>query len=419
MSISRLDDNAWQKSVGRRQQPRKVGKTTEVIQLKLPRYEDVPEQPARRHRRHVSNQQPLPTSPNDLLVEIYLSRLRARGVAQKGFQAYRYQLRVIAHVAARRTGRLVLMEELFRDPQRLGEILVEDVAPVDGSQLSKWTLAQRRSAIRSFANLMRPELRTLIGQESNIVLDQALRSVAVRIGGGYQLTGGAPRRKGGAVPAPDEISLVLRALAESPGYLGLRNRCFFSILGTSGARVNALRELDGADCVEMPSGRLRIFIHDKGGREPREVELSRDLSALLQTYIAEFNVHAARQYWKVRIRIGQPGAIWRNSERGRWSYNNIRHTLAVACEKANVTPFRPHAFRRAFATEAASVVPRYVVAQAGGWQGVERLDNHYIRPELQSVADKLNRRRQDTMLPQDKEKLDGATAPVQFESYRD
>jgi integrase len=307
------------------------------------------------------------------LLQTYLGRLSARGVSRKGYQAYRYQVQVIARLAGASEGQPAVMEDLFRDPERLGRVLVDDVALSDGSQLSKWTLAQRRSAIRSFATLMGPELRMVTGREANVVLHQALRSVAVRVGGGYRLTGGAPRNRGDAVPTHGDIASVLSALERSPGYIGLRDACFFSILYATGARVNALRTVDGTDCVEMPSGRIRVFLHDKGGHEPREVELCHELSARVRTYIAAFNTHAAVRQWTARIVIGQPGAIWRNSPRGRWSYMAVRETLARACRSVGMPPLRPHAFRRALATEAASVLPRHVVAQAGGWRGRQPL----------------------------------------------
>jgi len=411
--IASRDDDAANSNRGQRQSAKSLCDKTEAFQLKLPGYEDVPSRPPKRRHRYTPNTQAIGGSSLDPLIEIYLRRLRAHGAAKNGFDAYRYQLRAITQIAARRKDRAVLIEELFHNTRLLGEVLVDDVAPVAGSQLSKWTLAQRRSAIRSFATLMRPELLATLGEEPNMVVDQALRKVAIRVGGGYRLTGGSPRYKGGDVPTPDEVQAVLRALGETPGYLGLRNWCFFSILAASGARVNALRELDGADCVEMPSGRMRIFIHDKGKHEPREVELSRELTATLQAYVAEFNAYAARRAWKVRIRIGQPGAVWRNSGRGHWSYYDIRQTLAAACKQTNIALLRPHAFRRAFATGAASVVPRHVVAQAGGWQGVERLDNHYIRPDIRNVVDKLHRRRQhETMPSQNEEHPDGTAILV-------
>ena len=51
----------------------------------------------------------------------------------------------------------------------------------------------------------------------------------------------------------------------------------------------------------------------------------------------------------------------------------------------------PHALRRAFATDAASVLPRHTVAQAGGWKGLERLDDHYVQPRGDAIRAKLNR----------------------------
>jgi len=278
----------------------------------------------------------------------------------------------------------------------LGRTLVDETAPTLGTRLSKWTLAQRRSAIRSFVTLMRPELLRLLGEEPNTRLDRALRAVAQRLGAGWRLTGGAPRRRGGRAPSAGQVGEVLVAVKRAPGYLGARNLAFFTILAETGARFNALRELDGADCIEMPSGRLRIFLHEKGKAAPREVELSRDATDRLRSYADAFNYVAAVRRWPARIRLGQPGTVWRNSSRGCWSGEDIRATLRAGCSAAEVPEITPHALRRAFATDAASVLPRHTVAQAGGWTGLDRLDDHYVQPRGEAIREKLSRAEQHT-----------------------
>ena len=359
-------------------------------QLSLPGLAGAQERPRRVRRRRIASTGSSPPGP-DPLVAAYLRRLAALGVARKGLAAYRYQLRAIALTAARLAGRTVPYEELFQSPELLGRALVDDTAPTRGTRLSRWTLAQRRSAIRSFAALMRPELHELLGEEPGAVLDRALRAVAVRVGTGYRLTGGAPRQRGGEVPSGDEIAAVLTVAGAEPGYTGRRNAVFFAILAATGARVNALRQLDGTDCVAMPSGRLRLFLHEKGKAEPREVELSRELGAELRAYVDAFNLQATRSRWRGRVRLGEPGAIWRNTGGRRWSYAAVLTTLHQACLAAGVRTFRPHALRRAFATDAASALPRHIVAQAGGWQGLERLDDHYVHPHARHLWSKLDR----------------------------
>jgi integrase len=236
---------------------------------------------------------------------------------------------------------------------------------------------------------MRPELLVLLGEDPHARLDRALRRVAERVGTGYRLGGGAPRRRGGRAPSATQVRDVLEAVGRDPGYLGRRNRAFFTILVESGARVNALRRLDGTDCVEMPNGRLRLFLHEKGKGEPREIELSRAAADGVRAYAEAFNYHAAVRRWPVRIHLGEPGPVWRNSTRGCWSYDNILATLRAGCSAAEVVGFTPHALRRAFATDAASVLPRHVVARAGGWQGLERLDDHYVQPRAATIREKL------------------------------
>ena len=187
----------------------------------------------------------------------------------------------------------------------------------------------------------------------------------------------------------DEIRAILDAVRGAPGSRGVRNGAFFAILAETGARVNALRTLDGPTASDA-IGRLRIFLHDKGKAEPREVELSHTASEALRAYAAAFNRRAGLHGWRVRVHLGEPGMVWRNSPRGCWSDQDVRATLRTACVTAHGSRATPHAFRRAFATDAASVLPRHIVAQAGGWKGLERLDDHYVQPRPQTIWDKLD-----------------------------
>lgn len=101
----------------------------------------------------------------------------------------------------------------------------------------------------------------------------------------------------------------------------------------------------------------------------------------------------------MRVRLGEPGQVWRNSSRGRWSDTDIRAALRDGCSSAEVPGFTPHAFRRAFATDAASVLPRHIVARAGGWEGLERLDDHYVQPRVGAIRAKLTRQEYDDARP--------------------
>jgi len=327
----------------------------------------------------------------DALLSAYLRRLVARGAAARGIAVYRYQIRATLRAASRLSGHAVKPAGLFANADLLGRALVDEYSTT-GTRLSKWTLAQRRSAIRSFAALMRPELLSLLGEEPVAVVDRGLRAVAERVGGGYRLTGGRPRRRGGFAPPPEDVERVLAAVRSAPGFVGLRNRAFFRLLAGTGCRVNALRLLDGSDCAVMPNGRLRLYLHEKGKAERREVELGAGAAADLRAYLDAFNRFAAGRRLRTRLRIGEPGPIWRSEAGRRWGYPGILASLRAGCGRAGVPAFTPHALRRAFATEAASRLPRHVVAQAGGWQGRDRLDDHYIRPRDTVIREKLGRR---------------------------
>lgn len=205
----------------------------------------------------------------------------------------------------------------------------------------------------------------------------------------------------------------IRSLGNEPGFAGPRNRAFFGILAATGCRVNALRQLDGTDCLVLPNGRVRLYLHEKGKLERREVELSSDAMHDIHDYIVAFNHLAASRGWRNRVRLGEPGRVWRNEAGDHWSYGSLLKTLKEGCTNTGVTPFTPHALRRAFASDAASRLPRHIVALAGGWKGLERLDDHYVQPREPTIWEKLERHRtHNSMAPSNVETHDAATVPV-------
>lgn len=303
------------------------------------------------------------------------------------------------------------MTQLFRDVPLLGGALVDDVS-LTGGQLSKWTLAQRRSALRKFAGLMRPELLELVGEDPLSLVDRALRTIAERVGSGYRLTGGSPRNRGGTTPTAAEVTRLIDVLAQAPGFVGRRNVAFFRLLWTTGCRVNALRLLDGQDFIVMPDGRIRLYLHEKGKSEPREVELDDITADVLRSYLKAYNLTAASTRKSSRVHIGRSGAVWRNTRGRQWGYDSIVLCLRKNCINAGVPPFTPHAFRRAFATAGTTSLPRYVVAQAGGWRGTERMDDHYIQPRVWTLWDKLSGSVAESSSPADEHVREATDAPA-------
>ncbi len=344
----------------------------------------------RRHRPRSKKQQSNPHAEQcqEPLIAVFEQRLTSAGRSKATCKAYLYQISVILQVAARLAGQPLSVVDLFCVPYLLGRALVEDRPRVTGIQLSRWTLDQRRSAIRSLATFAWPELAARTGGDPHQLLDTALRSVAQQVGTVFRLPGGRPRKRGGVTPEREQIRAVIEVSGAAPGYRALRDKAFLTILAESGARVNALRTLDGTRCYELSDGTLRLFLHEKGKLRPRQIELSAVATARLRAYIAMYNqvqIHLGRA---TRIRLGKPGPMWRNSSRGCWPYGDLRLRLRKVCVQAEVRPFTPHALRRAFATDAARVFPRHEVALAGGWRGSDRMDEHYITVRPSELAKK-------------------------------
>jgi integrase len=330
-----------------------------------------------------------PRGQSTTLAEQFRRRLAATGASPKAQKAYVFQLRQLLSAAHRRgLKRGQGLIDLFADTALLGQALIDDRAS-RGDTLSRWTLAQRRSAVRSFARLMAPELRPVLGAEPERIVIRALRGAAERVGGGYRLSGGTPRRRGGRAPTAEEVQGIIAAAASAGGFLGRRNRAFLTLLYETGSRVNALREIQGTDLVELPDGRVRLFLHAKGRRERREVEVSANSARLLHQYVDTFNGRAAYAGRPERIGIGERGPFWRSTWWQSWAYANVAKVFERACLASGKHAYSLHALRRAFASDAASHLPRQVVAAAGGWQGLRRMDNHYVQTDMATIARKL------------------------------
>lgn len=325
----------------------------------------------------------------DPLVSALAQRMGATGLSNKTRQVFLYELRRLLAAAERNgfpPGAGLL--ELFRDEHALGLALIDE-RRADGGTHSRWTLSQRRTAVRKFAELMAPELRPQLHAEPLEVLNRALRRVAERVGSGYRLTGGRPRRFAGPIPTAEEVGAIVREAARSAGFQGKRNLAFFTVLYESGCRVNALRELRCDKVFALPSGHLRVMVHAKSRASEREIELSRHAGQCLHDYIEAFNGQAAKAGRTDRIELGGFGPLWRSSWTVQWGYRGASARFSEACLRAGVRAYTLHSFRRAFATEAAAILPRHTVAQAGGWKGRERMDKHYVTARDEAIAQKL------------------------------
>ena len=177
----------------------------------------------------------------DALKALYEERLRGMR-APRSPLIYRWLRKAVLRVAKAARGEPLTLGELFALPDLLGLALTNERNP-DGARISKSTLAHRGTAMRSVATLLYVELAGAIGRDRHAVLDQALRGAAERVGGGFRIAGGSPRRHGGPTPGMAEITAIIEAVGEPEGWLGLRNRAFLTILAATGLRVNALRAI--------------------------------------------------------------------------------------------------------------------------------------------------------------------------------
>ena len=364
-----------------------AGDAGEQLRLGLPEFAGAA--PRKRPRpRYRCRPVELSSAPDPLLT-LFEQRLAARARAAT-VSKYLWAIRDVLRLAERlRDGSGELLD-LLNDTALLGRVFATDEGR-GGAVSSRWTIAHRRTALRSLATLLKPELTEALGRDPDEVIREALRGVAERVAGGYRIVSGAPRQRGGSTPSGEEVEAILGALGRRAGWDGHRDRTFVLLLTRTASRVNALRTLDGTDCHVMPDGRVRLMLPNKNAREPHEVELDQESAAQLRLYVATYNRAMRIAGCPQRIVLGEPGPIWRG-ERGRcWPEAAMRRTLRRACQAAGGADYTPHAFRRFWATCATERLPRWEAALAGGWQGTERFDDHYVTPSRSQVWGKLGR----------------------------
>lgn len=334
-------------------------------------------------RRQNYRAKPISSSRTDDLERLYEQRAAAR-LTPRSISTYRWLRKDMLVLASAEAGQRIDLADLFADHVLLGRVLVSDRL-ADGQPCSKSTIAHRRTAIRSIASLLRPELQAVLGQDPQDVIRNALRGAAERRGGGYRINAGTPRTKGGPTPSADELAAIIAAMRRSEGWLGLRDHAFATLLATTASRVNALRMLDGADCHVLPGDRVRVLPHQKNGRDRHESELTPVAREALRLYVFAFNEAMRSAGRPNRIVFGEPGPIWRTERGRRLPDKALRDALRRACWAAGTRDYTPHAFRRAWATAAAEALPRWESALAGGWRGTERFDASYVTPSRPAV----------------------------------
>ena len=326
---------------------------------------------------------------HDELFPLYRCRTASR-LAPATVTKYTWTLEQCLRLVEERTSRSVSVAELLTDGTALGYVCSTARRPGDGTTISAWTAAHRRTVLRSVAGTLAPELKALGLSDPIQQVNRAIQRVAEKVGGGYRLPVGKPRHRGRPAPSASELDALLTNLGADEGWAGRRNVLFFGILAATGMRVRALLEIDGRDICLMGDGTVRLFLHDKASGGRFELELTRHFRDPLDAYFAAVNLSLVGR-GKGRVGFGRAGPVWRGPNGNQWSYAWIGRRLRAACQAARTPDYTPHSFRAYFATQATSIAPRRVAALAGGWRGTERMDDHYVGVPRDAIERKLAR----------------------------
>ncbi len=325
----------------------------------------------------------------DELFHLYRRRTASR-LAPATVKKYTWTLEQCLRLAEKQVGHPVSVTDFLMDRSLLGYVCSTVERPCGGSPISAWTAAHRRTVLRSAAGALAPELRALGLVEPIQHVNRAIQEVAEKVGGGYRLPVGKPRRRGRPAPSTAEVDALLAIVGADEGWAGQRNALFFGILAATGLRVGALLALDGQDVRLMDDGAVRFFPHDKASGGRSELEVPSRFREPLETYFKAVNRSLVGQ-GQGRVGFGRAGAVWRGANGKQWFAAQMRHRLRAACRVAETREYTPHSFRAYFATQATSVAPRRVAALAGGWRGTERMDDHYVGVPRDAIERKLAR----------------------------
>ena len=201
------------------------------------------------------------------LVALYDARVATRWTEPTRRQ-YCWVLRNLLELASTLAGHSVGILELLQDEALLGQTLASATAADGRREVTAWLVAQRRSVLRSFIELVEPELKLEGITDAGDALVRALRSIAEPIGTGYRLPGGKPRGRGGPTPSIEEILVIQEELTHKPGWRGTRNEIILSLMTRRGVRVGGLLLLDGVRAHRLTDGRMRCFLRPRASASP-------------------------------------------------------------------------------------------------------------------------------------------------------
>jgi integrase len=321
-------------------------------------------------------------------LDAYESRLLRRGqVAADSAQVYRQALACVAKQGQRHLGKTIATVWEVYSADTIAAIARDD-SPFDpqSDQLRKYTLRQRRVAIRSFARTMAdldPEGRAL--DELDCLVDEGLRKAGAWRGMRATIDAGAKHRRHRR-PTEEELEKVAAVAGGSrTTFLGRRNRAALYFMARVGARSMTLLAMDGSD-FQWRRGKLFARIREKGRRGRRPIEVPADIVPLLRAYIDSFNGQALARGWGCEIGPGVKGPLigfavkgpfWRGPGGKPLTYHALLGMARTSASIAGVPDFHLHGLRHMRAGYLGKHLDSDEAALAGGWRGPGVYERHY------------------------------------------
>lgn len=280
-------------------------------------------------------------------------------LAARGLSTHR-QLWYLTHLVPAAT----FLDRTFLNPSK--EDVKAFVAEVERSDLSDWSKANKRTAVKRF-------YKWLLGDDEEY--PEAVRWIRTTPGNGN-------RKLPEDLPTAQEVEALLRA-AVNP-----RDRALLAVLSDGGLRIGEALALRVKDFhPDQYGGYLTVPSGKTGARRVRLVESVPHVSAWLRAHPFHGDTDAALfcylsdQQSAARARNGGEETLRGHRRGGALTYAAARAAIRKAARRAGVPEAKvnPHNFRHYRATRLARDVPEAPLEAHMGWVPGSKMSEVYVR----------------------------------------
>ncbi len=308
----------------------------------------------------------------------FFDALIAQDVVTAGSaRSYKKALTCAVKQAQRFLGRRLASLREFYVVDVIAAVAADDVTLDGAGQLSRYSLRQRRVAMRAYVRYV--GLDDIQFEDADEILDNGLRRAARRKPMRYTIDAGRPEGTH-RCPTIEEVEKVIAVAGVArTSFVGPRNAAIFALGMHAGMRASEIIAMRGSDFSER-RGQLFLLKKKKGSNERVEIEVPDAVIPYLVRYIERCNGYAAARGWQSRIGFGVDGAFWRSCRERPLTYHGLGAMVRTYTRISGVEPFVAHGLRHLRAAVLGDVLVPEEAALAGGWKNTSVFLRYYAAP---------------------------------------